>query len=76
MEVKENSDSIDIDSLAWGSASKDAVCKVYGNMEKHPLTIAMKIEIANIMREFALCKIDREKMEKEIKETKKHYVGE
>lgn len=73
MEVKENSDSIDIDSLAWGSAAKDACCKVYGNLDKQPMTFAMKVEIANIMRKFALEQIAREDMKAELDKVQEHY---
>ncbi len=69
----EDKESIDVDSLAWGSASKDVLRKVYGNLDKTPNVMAMKIEIANTLAEFALKQITSEEMKNRVIMIKEHY---
>lgn len=66
-------ENIDTDSLSWGSASKDCVRKIYGNLEKQPKIMAMKIEIANELAEFAIGHIDGEKTLVSIESIKERY---
>ena len=73
MEEENNKENIDVDSLSWGSASKDCVRKVYGNLEKMPSVMAMKIEIANVEAGFALGNYTRDQMHEQVDEIKKHY---
>ena len=71
--MSDEKESIDVDSLSWGSAAKDCLRKVYGNLDKMPMVMAMKIEIANAQADFALCKISREGLEISMEDIKKHY---
>ena len=71
--MEDKNESIDVDSLSWGSASKDVVRKVYGNLDKEPSVMAMKIEIANVEASFALGNIDRTELKTNIKEIKAFY---
>lgn len=74
--MSDEKESIDVDSLSWGSASKDCVRKVYGNLDKMPNVMAMKIEIANVLAEFAQGNIDSNEMDNRVKTIKKHYEGD
>lgn len=77
--MSDERESIDIDSLCWGSASKDVLRKVYGNLDKMPNVMAMKIEIANVLADYAQGSVTTEKrgeMQNLIKEIKKHYEGD
>jgi len=71
--MEDKNESIDVDSLSWGSASKDVVRKLYGNLDKEPSVMAMKIEIANVEASFALGNIDRTELKTNIKEIKAFY---
>ena len=66
-------ESIDVDSLAWGSAAKDVLRKVYGNLDKTPSVMAMKIELANVMADFALKTINRDMMLTATTQIRKDY---
>lgn len=74
MSDEDKKESIDVDSLSWGSAAKDVVRKVYGNLEKQPNVMAMKIEIANTLASFALNDNGtRDIMQDRLAEIKKFY---
>jgi len=48
------------DSISWGSASKGASKKVYGDLDKAPVEFGRKIERMKIAEKFALGELDYE----------------